>query len=67
MEPITPTQWIAQCAVRLHKRWRTVEPTQLQDVAVGLWQDEKLRSLPPSKAAQMWLTPIPNLPDWLVV
>ena len=67
MEPITPTQWITECAARLHERWRTVEPAQLEEVAVGLWQDEKLRSLPPSEAAQMWLTPITNLPDWLVV
>lgn len=67
METLTPTQWIAQCAARLHERWRTVEPAQLEEVAVGLGQDEKLRSLPPSEAAQMWLTPIINLPDWLVV
>lgn len=58
METLTPSKWIAACAERLHERWQTVEAGQLEEVAVGIWQDEGLRALPPSTAAEVWLTPI---------
>lgn len=58
MDQLTPTQWIAKCAERLHERWHTVETAQLEEVAVGIWQDANLRSMEPSEAAATWLKPV---------
>ncbi|HYW55774.1 MAG TPA: hypothetical protein VE934_02345 [Polaromonas sp.] len=58
MDTLLPTQWIAQCAGRLHQHWRTVEPAQLEELAVDLWQDVQLRAMPPEEAAAAWLTPV---------
>lgn len=58
MEMLTPTQWIARCAVRLGERWRTVPLTELEAAAVEVWQSEKLRELPPEEAAAQWLSPL---------
>lgn len=58
VDQLTPTQWIAKCAERLHERWHTVEPAQLEEVAVGIWQDAQLRSMTPSEAAALWLEPV---------
>lgn len=58
MDEMTPAQWIAKCAERLHQRWRTVEPAQLEEVALGIWQDARLRGMPPNEAAALWLSPI---------
>lgn len=58
MDTLLPTQWIAQCADRLHQRWRTVEPAQLEELAVDLWKDVQLRAMPPEEAAEAWLSPV---------
>lgn len=58
MDTLLPTQWIAQCADRLHQRWRTVEPAQLEELAVDLWKDVQLRAMPPEEAAAIWLSPV---------
>lgn len=58
MADIPPTQWVTQCAERLHERWQTVEPAQLEEVAMELWHDARLRSLPPAEAASLWLSPL---------
>lgn len=58
MDTLLPTQWIAQCADRLHQRWRTVEPAQLEELAVDLWKDAQLRAMPPEEAAAVWLSPV---------
>jgi hypothetical protein len=58
MDTLLSTQWIAQCADRLHQRWRTVEPAQLEDLAVDLWKDVQLRAMPPEEAAAVWLSPV---------
>lgn len=58
MNELTPTQWITKCAERLHERWETVEPAQLEEVAMDLWNDPRLRSLPPTDAATVWLSPL---------
>jgi hypothetical protein len=58
MDEITPSQWIARCGAKLHERWQTVEPAQLEEVAVVIWQDINLRALPPDQAAEAWLSPI---------
>lgn len=36
---------------RLQEHWRTVDPVQLEEVAGDLWQDVRLRALPPAEAA----------------
>jgi len=58
MDRLPPSQWIAQCAVRLGERWRTVPPRDLEEVAVELWRDEELRALDPQEAASRWLAPV---------
>lgn len=58
MLEMTPTQWITKCAERLHERWATVDQGQLEEAAVAIWSDEKLRSMPPHEAAALWLSPI---------
>jgi hypothetical protein len=58
MDEITPSQWIAKCGKKLHERWHTVETAQLEEVAVVIWQDATLRSMPPEEAAAAWLSPV---------
>ena len=58
MDDLTPTQWIAMCAQRLHERWATVDQAQLEEAAVVIWNDAQLRALPPHEAAAKWLSPI---------
>lgn len=58
MDTLLPTQWIAQCADQLHHHWRTVEPAQLEELAVDLWKDAQLRAMPPEEAAAVWLRPV---------
>lgn len=50
--------WIAACAHELAKRWRTVDPEQLEGVAEDLAHDQRLRDMPPADAAVEWLRPI---------
>ena len=50
--------WIAACAHELQRRWRTVEPAQLEEVAADLWRSSTLRKLTPAKAAVEWLRPV---------
>lgn len=50
--------WIAACAHRLQRQWRTVDPEQLEEVAGDLWGAETLRSLGPVEAAREWLKPL---------
>ena len=57
--PEIPAQiWIAACAHQLQQRWRTVDPMQLEEVAGGLWEDERLRVMTPTEAANVWLKPV---------
>lgn len=58
METPTPSKWIAACAQRLHERWHTVDAGQLEEVAVGIWQDARLRTMEPAEAAALWLLPV---------
>jgi hypothetical protein len=50
--------WIAVCAHRLQRQWRTVDPEQLDELAADLWKDERLRALAPDDAATLWLAPL---------
>jgi hypothetical protein len=58
METISQPEWITQCAERLHQRWHTVDTAQLEEVAVVIWQDAKLRHMAPADAAALWLKPV---------
>lgn len=58
MDALPAHIWIAACAHQLQQHWRTVDPTQLEDLAGDLWNDERLRALTPSEAAQIWLEPV---------
>jgi len=55
--------WIAVCAHQLQRQWRTIDPDQLDEVAEDLWRDERLRSMPPARAAREWLTPVAGSQD----
>jgi hypothetical protein len=50
--------WIAVCAHRLQRQWRTVDPDLLEEVAGDLWRDERLRTMAPDAAAIAWLEPV---------
>lgn len=58
MDELTPSQWIAKCGQKLHERWHTVETAQLEEVAVEIWRDARLREMKPDEAAVVWLSPI---------
>lgn len=58
MTRLSEPEWVAIAAHRLHYRWRSVHPDQLDEVAAELWRDEHLRGLEPVQAVDTWLTPI---------
>jgi len=62
MNPVAAEIWIAACAHELHRRWRTVDPDQLDEVAADLWADERLRAMSPVRAAVVWLAPVAHGP-----
>lgn len=53
-----PTTWLHRVSTRLQAQWPTVDPQQLDDVALDLWRDERLRAMPPEEAAVAWLRPV---------
>ncbi|MDQ0571642.1 hypothetical protein QFZ42_003476 [Variovorax paradoxus] len=63
MENVTATVWIAACAHRLQQQRHTVDPLDLEEVAHGLWRDERLRAMSPDQAAVDWLRPINTTDD----
>jgi hypothetical protein len=63
METLLPSQWVAQCAVKLHERWTTVDQGTLEEVAMELWKDTQYRVMEPVAAASTWLTPIEAPPS----
>ena len=59
MDTPTPAHaWLEVVFARLQQQWPTVDPTRLDDVALDLWNDERLRSMPPDKAGREWLMPV---------
>jgi len=50
--------WIAACAHQLQRRWRTVDPELLEEVAHDLARDAALRAMAPAEAATRWLEPV---------
>ena len=55
---LTQPEWVAIAAHRLHYRWRSIHPGQLDEVATELWKDDHLRELEPVQAVDTWLTPV---------
>lgn len=56
---MTPArEWLAAMSDRLHQQWPTIDPTRLDDVALDLWRDERLRAMTPGDAAEEWLRPV---------
>ena len=55
---MTEEIWIAACAHELQRRWRTVDPEQLEELAADLWEVATLRILSPAQAAKTWLQPV---------
>jgi hypothetical protein len=53
-----PDSWLHRVSTRLQAQWPTVAPEQLDDLALDLWRDERLRSMPPEDAAAAWLRPV---------
>ncbi|MBS0448551.1 MAG: hypothetical protein JSR59_21730 [Proteobacteria bacterium] len=58
MQPLGRLQWIAIAAHRLHHRWRTVGPDQLDEIAAELWERPGFRGMEPERAADAWLAPL---------
>ena len=58
MEPATDDLWIAALAHHLARRWRTVDPDVLEDLAADIAHDPRLRTLAPDEAAVLWLEPV---------
>ena len=52
--------WVAQCARRLRERWPHADLVTLEETAIELWRDERLRSMEPVEAAVRWLSPLPK-------
>ena len=61
MDPIPETEWIAACAHRLHRHWRTVDPLELEALAEELSRDARLRAMLPTAAASAWPGPVESL------
>ena len=55
MQDLHASEWIDRCSKRLQEHWRTVEPAQLDDVAIELWRDPHWRAMVPELAALAWL------------
>lgn len=52
------SDWLASMSARLQKQWPTIDPQRLDDLALDLWRDERLRAMPPERAAEEWLAPV---------
>jgi len=63
MDSMPSDVWIAACAHRLQRHWRTVDPFTLEETAAELWRDERLRAMAPAEAATEWLRPLEQAPS----
>lgn len=50
--------WACEVADGLHRRWPSIEPVELLDVALQLWRDARWRSMDPGLVAKEWLLPV---------
>ena len=60
---LLPSEWIARCAERLGQRWRTVPVSELEKVAIYIWQKETLRNMEPEADAAAWPAPLGGSDD----
>ena len=53
-------EWVAQCAARLAEHWHseTVDPRDLDNIALCMSEKMEYRALPPRDAAAEWLRPV---------
>ena len=58
---LADVQWVAQCAHRLREQWPRVELVLLEEIALELWRDERLRALSGEQAAAEWLAPLVSM------
>ena len=47
--------WVAWAAERLREQWPRADATSLEETALELWRDEKLRELGPRLGVEKWL------------
>lgn len=52
------SDWLRAMSERLQQRWPTIDPQRLDDLALDLWRDERLRAMPAHEAAEVWLQPV---------
>ena len=52
------SDWLVSMSASLQRQWPTIDPTRLDDLALDLWRDERVRALPPDRAAEEWLRPV---------
>lgn len=50
--------WLRAMSERLQQQWPTIDPQRLDDLALDLWRDERLRAMPAHEAAEVWLQPV---------
>ncbi len=50
--------WIAACAHRLHRQWRSVQIEDVEEIAAALWREPTFRTMTPVAAAEQWLRPV---------
>lgn len=50
--------WLIAMSERLQQQWPTIDPQRLDDLALDLWRDERLRAMPARDAAEVWLQPV---------
>ena len=55
MDETNEREWVAQCTRRLRQHWRTIDLASLEEVAVQLYADERMRSMAAAEAAASWL------------
>ena len=59
MQPIgSASDWLNTVAAKRQQQWPTVDPQRLDDLALELWSDARLRAMPPERAADEWLAPV---------
>ena len=53
-------EWVAQCAARLAEHWHseTVDPSDLDNIALRMAEEPQYRAMPPRDAAVEWLRPV---------
>ncbi len=50
--------WLRAVSERLQQQWPSIDPQRLDDLALDLSRDERLRALPARDAAEVWLQPV---------